>query len=46
MSEREGALVSRTLPDGRILDVVPQLWGNYRLVLSPDAEAQWYLDGF
>ena len=30
----------------RVLDVVPLTFGRARLTISPDAEADWYLDGF
>ncbi len=32
----------RTLNDGRVVYLMPMLFGNLRLAVSPDAEAQWF----
>lgn len=37
-----GAFYSRTLPDGRVIDVIPILFGQARLCISSDAKVQWY----
>lgn len=37
--------VVRRFPDGRRLDVIPMLWGNYRLQLARGDELA-YIDGW
>jgi hypothetical protein len=39
-------MIRRELPDGRVLDVYPLTFGRARLVVSADAGAQVYDDGW
>ena len=41
-----GAIASRVLDDGRVIDVVPILFGQVRLGISADADSQVYDDVF
>lgn len=45
LNERH-AYFSRTLDDGRVLDVIPLTFGRARIVISRDENATDYLDGW
>jgi hypothetical protein len=40
----EGVLLRRTLPDGRILDLMPLLFGAWRLSVGPKGSLGYYDD--
>ncbi len=44
MWELLDVLFRRTLPDGRVLDVTPLLFGFAQLGISRDARVDWYQD--
>ena len=44
MPARSGALASRALPDGRVLDVIPLTFGRARLGISRDLDTQAFTD--
>jgi len=46
MLNERGAIYTRDLPDGRVLDVVPLALGRARITLSPNREAGWWTDGW
>lgn len=46
IDRRPDTLASGLLPDGRIVDVIPLLYGRARLVVSRDARVNWYEDGW
>jgi len=45
LNER-GALLTRTLEDGRVIDVIPLTFGRARIVISPDARLNNITDGW
>jgi len=45
LNER-GALLTRVLPDGRVIDVVPLTFGRARLIVSGSITDQSYADGW
>lgn len=45
LNERN-AIISRTLPDGRVLDLWVLTFGRVRLTVSATEEAQGYLEGW
>jgi hypothetical protein len=40
------AYFSRTLPDGRVIDVVPLTFGRARLIISEVADTLFWTDGW
>jgi hypothetical protein len=44
--KRYGAIVSRVLDDGRVLDVYPLTFGRARLTLSHDESSPFYSDAW
>ena len=46
MLNERGALLTRVLDDGRVIDLVPLTFGRARLVLSDTAEDQTWRDGW
>jgi hypothetical protein len=44
--DRSWALYTKTLPDGRVVDVAPLTFGRARIVVSRDAEAMTWDDGW
>lgn len=46
MLNDRGAILTRTLDDGRVIDLVPMLFGKWRLCVSADARDEAYTDGW
>lgn len=42
MAPEESIIAARKLPDGRVLYVVPLLFGQARLCVAPDGDARGY----
>ena len=43
---RPDTIASGLLADGRVVDVIPLTYGRARLVVSRDAQVNWYEDGW
>lgn len=46
LTGERGEIASRTLPDGRIIDVIPLIPGTWRIGISRDTDARAYDDVF
>ena len=46
IDRRPDTIASGLLPAGRVVDVVPLTYGRARLVVSRNAQASWYEDGW
>ena len=44
--DRSDYILTRELPDGRVIDVAPLLGGRARIMLSENAETFAWLDGW